>query len=182
MTKHLGVSYKPKYKRWTAQIRIAGVPTYLGSFDTFEQALEARLAAEKEHCPEKYAEPPKSLSVTEQTKVQVLNLLDNAEGGMLAKDVASELQITEALATSALEDLRGHEVYVSTWKPILGKPWEFLPVYEWGYRFDVQMPRPGPCENRTYQTRAEFIDKLKHAHETGAYKGARWSDVLGVQL
>lgn len=183
MSKYAGVSYRSKYKRWVARIPVAGVPTYLGSFDTFELALAARLEAEQKYFPD--GPKPKvveTMTASETIKSRVLRLLDDSDQGMTAKDVASELQITEALASVALEDLRGQEVYVSNWKPILGKPWQFLPVYDWGYKLDAFMPKPGPCESKTYQTRDEFIEKLKHAKVEGHYRGPSWSDVLGVRL
>lgn len=45
----MGVYWHKRAKRWHAQIRIEGKQTYLGLFDTVEEAREARLAAEKKH-------------------------------------------------------------------------------------------------------------------------------------
>ncbi len=41
-----GVGFMPEFKLWRARIRVAGELIYLGCFNTFEAAVEARIAAE----------------------------------------------------------------------------------------------------------------------------------------
>lgn len=45
-----GVDRPKKCKRWRARIRVAGVLIELGHFDSFDAAVAARKAAEKDHC------------------------------------------------------------------------------------------------------------------------------------
>lgn len=46
---HLGVNFKKSESRWVARICSEGKRIYLGTFDTIEEAIEARKAAEKLH-------------------------------------------------------------------------------------------------------------------------------------
>lgn len=44
-----GVDYVPKRQKWTARLRVGGRTVHLGYYDTKEQAVAARLAAEKKY-------------------------------------------------------------------------------------------------------------------------------------
>ena len=46
---HLGVNFKKSDNRWVARICCGGKRIYLGAFDTIEEAIDARKAAEKLH-------------------------------------------------------------------------------------------------------------------------------------
>lgn len=63
---HPGVIYRPKKNKWLAMIGYKKRRIYLGEFDTLEQAVQVRKAAEKKYAEEAKKEARAGVPATSQ--------------------------------------------------------------------------------------------------------------------